>query len=139
MFGFHLRNHPVLRKGHKDLIRQMSACMRSRIFFTGDYLAFEGDIDECMYFIHEGSIEVLSEDTMYSEIIETTLRSGEMFGLEQGMYLRCGHKYTYRASSHSVVVILQRKWWIHLLDYFPASKHLIFDKNFERSILENRQ
>lgn len=133
MFGHHIRNHPILKKCHIDLIRQISSHMRTRIFFSGDYITYEGDIDECMYFINEGEVLVLSEDTLYSEIIENTLRSGDMWGLEQGIYLRCGHNYTYKANSYCVIVVLNRSWWIHLLEFYPASKHLIF----EREILRN--
>lgn len=135
MFGFHIRNHPILKKCHSDMIRQMTAGMRTIIFFTGDYLVFEGDIDECMYFIHQGEVSVLSLDTQKSETISTTLKEGDMFGLEQGIYRRCGHIHTYRADTYCVVVTLKRKEWIHLLDFFPASKYLVFDSNYESRLL----
>lgn len=130
MFGYHLRNHPVLRSCHVDLIRQMAAMMRTRIFFPGDYVAFKNDIDECMYFIHEGEIFGLIEDTLKTEIVGEVFKAGDMFGLNQGMYPRIGHKYTYKVNQYSIVVVLKRTSWIHLLDFYPASKVLIFNEEF---------
>lgn len=127
MFGYHLRKHPIFRSCHTDLIRQMSAQMRPRTFFPGDYITFIKDADNCMYFIHEGSVDALSEDTMYQEIIDKVLNAGDMFGFQQGLYLNYGHVYTYRANIFTVVVILERKNWIYLLDFFPASKQLLFN------------
>lgn len=128
MFGAHIRNHPVLKGCHVDLIRQMAEKMKTITFFYGDIIAFMGDIDECMYFIHEGEVNALSENTRYREVIEDTLRAGEMFGLDQGLYPRVGHTYTYKAATVCFIVQLDRKKWIHLLDFFPASKELIFDE-----------
>lgn len=129
MFGYLLRRHPLLRKCHVDMLRQIAAQMRTRVFFTGDFITFMGDVDQCMYFIHSGEVEVLGEDTLYSEIIKYTLRAGEMFGFEQGMYKKSGHEYTYRAKKKSLIIMLHRSWWIHLLEFFPGSKKLIYNKD----------
>lgn len=129
MFGYHLRNHAVLKNCHVDLIRQMAACMRTQIFFPGDYIAFQNDIDECMYFIHEGEIFGLVVDTLKVEVVGEVFSAGDMFGLNQGMYPKTGHDYTYKVNRYSIVVVLKRTSWIHLLDFYPASKVLIFDEN----------
>lgn len=130
MFGYHLRNHDVLKNCHVDLIRQMAARMRTRIFFPGDYIALKNDIDECMYFIQEGEIFGLSVDTLRKEVVDRVFKAGDMFGLNQGMYARIGHDYTYKVNQYSILVVLKRTSWIHLLDFYPASKVLIFDENF---------
>lgn len=130
MFGYHLRSHDILKGCHVDLIRQMAARMRTRIFFPGDYVAFKNDIDECMYFIHEGEIFGLSEDTLKLEVVDRVFKAGDMFGLNQGMYPRVGHEYTYKVNQYSIVVVLKRTDWIHLLEFYPASKVLIYDENF---------
>ncbi|KAF2899570.1 hypothetical protein ILUMI_06607 [Ignelater luminosus] len=129
MFGYHLRKHALFRVCHIDMIRQIAAQLRTRVFYPGDYITFINDIDGCMYFIHEGSVDCLSEEDMYSERIEKILNKGEMFGFEQGTYTDCGHEYTYRANRHTIILVLERKKWIHLLDFFPASKRLIYITN----------
>lgn len=128
MFGSHIRNHPVLKGCHVDLVRQMAEKMKTITFFYGDIIAFMGDIDESMYFIHEGEVNALSQNTRYREVVEHTLKAGEMFGLNQGLYPRVGHTYTYKAATVCFIVQLSRSKWIHLLDFFPASKELIFDE-----------
>nr|XP_022908671.1 uncharacterized protein LOC111419998 [Onthophagus taurus] len=125
MFGFHLNNHPIMKNLHKDLTRQMTARMKTLVFFPGDKVTYVGDIDRCMYFIDEGEVVALSEDTMYSEVIQEVLHVGEMFGMQQGILYNVGHNFTYKVTLYTVLVALKRDDWIHLLDFYPASKHVI--------------
>ncbi|KAI4456094.1 cyclic nucleotide-gated cation channel subunit a [Holotrichia oblita] len=128
MFGFHLCQHPLLQHCHKDLARQMASHMKTLIFFPEDVVVYAGDIDNCMYFIHKGEVHVLNEDTLYSEKLETILYAEDMFGLEQGLYLGNGHEYTYKVVEYSIIISLCRDDWIYLLDFFPASKNVIYDR-----------
>lgn len=133
MFGFNLLKHPVLRHCHKDLMRQMAFYFRTLMFFPGDVIVYMGDIDNCMYFIQEGEVHALSEDTMYSEVVVKIFSAGEMFGFRQGLYDCCGHEYTYKVTKFTVVAYLNRESWMYLLDFYPASKYVIykFDKEME--------
>ncbi|KAK9721416.1 Cyclic nucleotide-binding domain [Popillia japonica] len=128
MFGFHLSQHPLLQHCHKDLARQMASHMKTLIFFPEDIVVYSGDIDNCMYFIHKGEVHVLSEDTLYSEQIENVLHADDMFGLEQGLYPGYGHDFTYKVVEYSIIISLRRDDWIYLLDFFPASKNVIYDR-----------
>lgn len=125
MFGYHLRQHPILRKCHVDLIRQMAAEMRLLVFFPGNHIAYEGDIDRCMYFIHEGMVDALSKDTLEYEAVVKTLVAGNCFGLIQGLHSRMGHNYTYKVRKHAIINVLDRQKWFHMLVFFPASKTII--------------
>lgn len=78
-----------------------------------------------MYFVHEGRVVALSEDTLYEEKVDRWLESGEMFGYEQGISRFVGQEFTYKAVKYSVIVMLKRDDWIHLLDFFPASKEVV--------------
>ncbi|KAI4456093.1 voltage and ligand gated potassium channel [Holotrichia oblita] len=126
LFGSNLVNHPALRHCHKDMIRQMTFCLRTLVFFAGDVIVYVGDIDNCMYFIQQGEVQAISEDTMSSEVVVKVLRSGEMFSFHQGLYERCGHEYTYKVTTYTVITYLNRESWSYLLDFFPASKYLIY-------------
>lgn len=126
LFGSNLINHPALRHCHKDMIRQMTFCLKTLVFFAGDVIVYVGDIDNCMYFIQQGEVQAISEDTMSSEVVEKVLGSGEMFSFHQGLYERCGHQYTYKVTRYTVITYLNRESWIYLLDFFPASKYLIY-------------
>nr|XP_022914666.1 uncharacterized protein LOC111425116 [Onthophagus taurus] len=127
MYGFHLRRHPLIKHCHTDLIRQMSATFDVLIFFPGNFVAYIGDIDGCMYFIHKGEIQVLIEDSLQHENAVDVLRTGDCFGLDQGLYKNCGHDYSYKVTKKSIVIALNKDKWFHLLKFFPASKTVLFD------------
>lgn len=134
MFGLHLRKHPIFKRCHIDLIRQISANLKTYRFFPGDMITYYQDIDHCMYFIESGQIHALSEDSLYNEVVNKVLTGGDMFGFDQGIYLRVGHQYTYKVVKNSFILVLKREDWIYLLDYFPASKLLLYDKAKEAQL-----
>nr|XP_022919369.1 uncharacterized protein LOC111428182 [Onthophagus taurus] len=131
MFGVHLRSHEVFKKCHVDFIRQVAACFKVARFFPGDIITYIKDIDHCMYFIHKGAVEMLCEDSLYNEEVDDVLIEGQMFGFEQGIYMRIGHEYTYRVKEQAFILVLKREDWIHLLGFFPASKLHLYDKKKE--------
>lgn len=126
MFGALLEKHPIMRHCHKDLMRQVASRFKTLVLFPGSVIVYAGDIDNCMYFIEEGEVDVISEDTMSSEVVYEVIKTGQMFGFKQGLFERVGHDYTYKVTRFTMVVYLCRKSWIHLLDFFPASKYLIY-------------
>lgn len=127
MFGYHLRQHPIIKRCHVDLIRQMATEMHLLVFFPNNHITYQGDIDHCMYFIHEGMVDVLCTDSLQVEIVVKTLVAGDSFGLIQGLHHRMGQKFTYKVRQHAIINVLQRDKWIHKLVFFPASK-LILDE-----------
>ncbi|KAI4467276.1 cyclic nucleotide-gated cation channel subunit a [Holotrichia oblita] len=127
MFGCHIRKHSVLGNCHVDLIRQMATEMRLTILFPGNIVVNKGDINQCMYFIHQGIVDALSEDSIDCEVIEHTLVAGDSFGLIQGIHPRHGHDYTYKVRKHTILVKLERHNWFHILSMFPASQEIISD------------
>ena len=54
--------------------------MKELTFFPGDYITNEGDMDETMYFIHQGKVEVLIEEE-HSWRFKEVLYAGQTFGL----------------------------------------------------------
>lgn len=49
-------------------------------FFAGDIICQQGDINNCMYFIHRGKVEVLSvEDSV--EVLVDVLYERDCFGV----------------------------------------------------------
>lgn len=78
-------------------------------------------------------VDALDNDT--PEKVKLQLQAGEMFGVMQGIYPNCGHIYTYRANRYTIVLTLKRSNWINLLDFFPASKNIIYDKKKEKMFM----
>ncbi|KAI4467868.1 cyclic nucleotide-gated cation channel subunit a [Holotrichia oblita] len=125
MFGYHLRQHPIMKKCHVDLIRQMATEMQLLVFFPNNHITYQGDIDHCMYFIHEGVVDVLCRDSLQVEVVVKTLIAGDSFGLIQCLHPRKGQKFTYKVRQHAIINVLQREKWIHKLVFFPASKSIL--------------
>ncbi|KAF5285727.1 hypothetical protein FQR65_LT02255 [Abscondita terminalis] len=128
LYGYLLRKHHKFSLCHVDLIRQISSKMRPVTFLCGDFIAFKTDINETMYFVHEGGVDAIVEETMSAESISKTFGPGENFGYEAGLHPSLPHVFTYKANQLTVIIVLQRSEWIYLLDFFPASKNVMLNE-----------
>lgn len=125
-YSHHIMRNVVFKKCHEDFIRQVVLMLRVDTYFSGDYIVFKGDINGCMYFIHSGSVLIMSEDTCKKEDVIGKLIVGQSFGILQGLYPSTAHVYYYLAASNCDILSLNWKAWMYLLDYFPASKEVIY-------------
>lgn len=123
----HIKKNPLFKKCHEDFVKQLALTLRMDTYFPGDYIAFKGDIDGCMYFIHKGSILIMSEDTCRKEDIVGKLIVGQSFGILQGINPLMPHMYYYQATTKCDILSLNSEAWMYLLDYFPASKEVIYN------------
>lgn len=126
-YSYHIKKNVIFEKCHEDFVRQLVLMLKMDSYFPGDYVVFKGDINDCMYFIHKGSVLVLSEDTYRKEDIVGELFDGQSFGILQGLYPSTPHVYYYQVASNSDILSLNREIWMYLLDYFPASKEVIYN------------
>lgn len=126
-FSHEVRNHPIFKKCHKDFLKQLVLTIEVNEYFYGDYIAFKGDINACMYFIHKGKVEILLEDTASKSDVLDTLHAGQAFGVLQGLYSNKPHEYYFKSVNKTVILILKKSSWEYLLDFFPASKEVIFN------------
>lgn len=60
-----------------NLIREISSVLTNVIFLPGDYIIYKDQIGEEMYFIVEGSVNVIAAD---KETVLKTLSKGNYFG-----------------------------------------------------------
>ncbi|PSN34099.1 hypothetical protein C0J52_12942 [Blattella germanica] len=110
-----------------DLVRQMVGKMKELTFFPGNYITYEGDIDESMYFILEGKIYVVLEGKDTNTTLKT-LHENDVFGLVQGLHSEIPHAFTYIAKTRTVIIVLKRTNWEYLLDFFPASRQSLLQR-----------
>ncbi|MBI4446427.1 MAG: cyclic nucleotide-binding domain-containing protein [Acidobacteria bacterium] len=68
---------PLFRAASEEFVRAIALEMRPVIYMPGDYIIRAGDIGEEMYFISQGTVEVLSAD---ERKVYAVLKSGEFFG-----------------------------------------------------------
>ncbi|KAJ9586957.1 hypothetical protein L9F63_019448 [Diploptera punctata] len=102
MYGHLIDKHPLFSGLHVDLLRQIVGKLDRCIYFPQNVIIESGDVDDTMYFIHDGEVEVL----------------------EKGK----PHKNMYKARTTVEVLMLRRTSWIHLLDFFPDSKEQIYNR-----------
>lgn len=119
-----ITNHPIFKKCHSDFLKQLILTVKLNRYFAGDYIAFKGDINGCMYFIHKGKVEMLQEDTQSKA--DVVLQAGQGFGVTQGLYSNKPHDYFFKALNNTVIVVLEKTNWEYLLAYFPASREVIY-------------
>lgn len=86
-YSDHIINHPIFFKCHIDFQRQIVAKLRDNIYFPGDFVAFQEDMNDCMFFIHRGEIVASTETEGKAQKVFRTYRQGQVFGVLQGRYI----------------------------------------------------
>lgn len=132
LYGHHVQSHFLFARTHTDFIRQLVVHLKRCVFFPGNFIAEKGDVDNSMYFIHDGEIDVYDMMGNNENHIET-LANGKSFGEAQGL-LGIAHKYSYKAKTVVDAVILKYDQWEYLLNWFPASKEVILDAAAARGL-----
>lgn len=126
-YSFHLNNHFVFRNCHIDFKRQLCSAIDFDLYFPGDYITFKNTFNSTMYIIRKGEIEVLDEDSDFTETTVQILTACHTFGVLQGLHHNIPQQYSYRATRFSVIIFLRYDKWRHLLQYFPASREIIYN------------
>lgn len=125
-YSFNINNHVIFSKCHIDFRRQLCNFVDYDLYLPGDYITYKQTLDSTMYIIRKGEIEVLDEDENWNETSVDILSGYNSFGLKQGLYPNVPQTHSYRAIRFSVVLFLKYERWAHLLNYFPASKEIIY-------------
>lgn len=118
--------HPIFKECHPDCLRQIILMLRSRTYFSGDFIQFKGSIDATMYFILQGEVGVLYDEYMHKDDYVQKLTSGESFGVLQGLHHIKPHNYSYKCMKRTLILSLDFNSWEYLLWFFPASRERIF-------------
>ncbi|XP_046424721.1 uncharacterized protein LOC124181990 [Neodiprion fabricii] len=124
MYGRHLRRSSVFGELHEDFIKQLTFHFKDSLFFPGDTIVHVGEVDETIYFVHKGTVNVTVQESLVDEEdtrLTKTLRAGDSFGILQGLYEKMPHNATYTAQTTTHIVYLNRPDWIYLLKYFPVT------------------
>ena len=98
---------PMFKKfGSENLIKDLSAVLKQTIYLPGDFIILKGDIGEEMYFIVEGTINILAAD---KRTVLNTLVKGSYFG-EMAIFLDSNKRTAYvQAESFCNILILYKK------------------------------
>ena len=117
-----IRKLPILTNySSETLIQLMSTKLKPEIYFPHDYVIYQDDIGEEMYFIIEGVIEVLAPggDKTIAELCK-----GDYLG-ELALIQETRRPFTALAKSFCLLYILQKAAFLEILEEYPDVKRLI--------------
>lgn len=122
LFGRILDNHEFFEQIHYDLKRQIYTKLKLEYYYHGDFIIYDGTIDDTMYFVHKGIVVSLVDG---SSEVQHTFVAGDSFALMQGITENLPHDLSYRVVCDSVILSLAKQDWEYMLHFFPASKKII--------------
>ncbi|RZF41808.1 hypothetical protein LSTR_LSTR005270 [Laodelphax striatellus] len=135
LYGDHLKFNALFDDCSNDFIIQLSQRLKRAVYFPGNFLIRKYDVDDRMYFINSGEVDVVEFDDLHMEVDQNIHITGECFGLAQGLFDRTPHFAYYKARNTVEVLHLQKSDWEDLLDAFPQEKMKIY-RNAERLDLQ---
>ncbi|KAK9746467.1 Cyclic nucleotide-binding domain [Popillia japonica] len=126
-YGHHIRDNWVFMDTHTDFIRLLIKKLQLHVYFPGDTICQQGDVNSTMYFIHSGNVNAFYI-TETEEIHVDSLDQNDCFGMIQGLFPNTPHTHTFKAVNVTSIIMLNLKTWIHMLQFYPGSKFLIYDR-----------
>nr|XP_022910630.1 uncharacterized protein LOC111421683 [Onthophagus taurus] len=124
-YGKHIFENVFFADCHRDFLRQLIAKIKMEYFFLDDVICRQEDINNTMYFVHKGTVNVYSI-TPSEELHVDQLSEFDSFGIIQGLFPNTPHTHTYIANSVCVILYLKYEDISPLLTFYPASKFEIY-------------
>lgn len=78
-----------------------------KVYHDGDVIIRQGDVDDCMYVIQEGKVEIVLENQGQENIL-TVLETGDFFG-EMALFDKDVRSATVRALGETKVLTVDKK------------------------------
>ncbi|XP_017776010.1 PREDICTED: uncharacterized protein LOC108562248 [Nicrophorus vespilloides] len=127
MYGKHFVNHTIFSDAHVDFLRQLLLHLHSHYYLPGEIIVECGDKNGTIYFIEEGCVAAIDKkEKMTCLILKQDQSFGEVPGLKN-----IGYPKTYRSLTISLILSIKRSEWKYLLDWFPASREIIYRNLYE--------
>ncbi|KAF2884190.1 hypothetical protein ILUMI_21972 [Ignelater luminosus] len=126
-YGKHFYDNYIFVACHVDFLRQLIAKVKAQTFFQGDTICQQGDVNNMMYFIHKGIVNMYMIEGS-DEIQVEQLHALDCFGLVQGLIASTPHTHTYKAETVAVILTLELFDWVHLLRYYRAARYEIYTR-----------
>lgn len=123
-----LRKMKIFRnKEFDEVIQKVSLYMTPRVYLPGDYILYQNDVGEEMYFIVLGSVDILASN---GEKVIKTLGKGEYFG-ELALIYDNKRSNSVVSQSLSLLYLLEKKDFNNIIgDYPKALQKIIMESRF---------
>lgn len=116
-----LEKVPLFEGAGDALVEELLMHLKPAIFTPGDYVFRTGDVGDCMYFVNNGRVQVVSSD---GNTVFATLSPGSYFG-ETALLMNQPRNACVRAVDYVDLYTLNRTTLGEILEKFPAfQKHL---------------
>ncbi|MFA6506038.1 MAG: cyclic nucleotide-binding domain-containing protein [Treponemataceae bacterium] len=107
---------PLFKGAGSALIEEIVTNMRAVVYLPGDYIIKKGELGEDMFFISQGSVNVVSED---EKTVYATLGAGSFFG-EMALLLSLARTATIKAVEYCDLYTLRKAAFEQILTRHPA-------------------
>ena len=114
---------PFFKNTDKEFIREIISELQPQVFLPGDFIFKKGEDGDCMYFISNGSVDVLSDD---GSSVLATLKEGDYFG-EIALINKITRTRSVVAKDYCNLYALERKNFDALLEKYPKFKNDIYE------------
>ena len=121
---------PFFKNTDKDFISEIISQLQQRVFLPGDVIIKKGEIGNCMYFICNGAIDVLSAD---ETSVIATLNEGDYFG-EIALIKKIVRTRSVVAKEYCYLYALEKKNFDTLLEKYPKFKTHILETIKKRQV-----
>lgn len=111
---------PLLKGAEQDLVQDIVLQLKLLVVVPGERIFQVGDVGESMFFIHRGSVDIISREGK----IVATLQPGSFFG-EMALLTTNPRNATVRAADYCDLFVLERKVFESVLSRYPTfEKHV---------------
>ncbi|XP_039284188.1 potassium channel KOR1 [Nilaparvata lugens] len=123
LYRHHFNEHLLFSGCNVLFLRQLIVHLKTQFLFPGNVAVESGIVDDTMYFVHKGEIDIYERDDIDSHSkwrFVSKMATGGCFGIEQG--LGRGLAHSHRIVAHTCVTLLKLEFqsWSYLLYYYPV-------------------
>lgn len=115
----------------------MNTASLGKIYKNGEIIVRQGDMEDCMYVVQQGKVEVVQEASG-GEVHLAVLDEGEFFG-EMALFERECRVATVRALGEAEVLTVDKKVFLKRVHEDPAIAYRILQKMSHRIRVANAQ
>lgn len=120
---------PLFQGYELGFTKMLSLYIKPHLCPKGEYIVRKGDIGQEMFFIHKGTVEVVSEHQ--TPIIFDTMEPGRFFG-EISIIFSCPRTASVRTRTNVDMFVLSKRDLDEVLSHYPQVKKQIIETAEER-------
>eukprot|EP01137_Pigoraptor_chileana_P011547 Opistho-2@62590 len=106
---------PLFQNTEIGFMRMLSLVIKPILFLRREYIVNKGDVGNEMFFIHRGTVEVVSPD---GKMVFAKMEAGAFFG-EISLIFSCPRTASIRAATNCDLFVLTKRDLDEVLEYYP--------------------